>query len=278
MKTKIVFLLSVSLLLVACQTATPLPLTSTKIAEPTERPTSTPRPPTDTATPSPTTTPTPKPKRIASFGSVENSVEARGSEADEFAAASVGMKLPAGGQARTGADGRARLDLSPDATIIRLAPNTLFAVTALDEEEGNPLTQLELLIGQLYIILNGGELDVKTPSGVAAVSGSMLGVFYDPEARLMTATCLEGHCTLGNGTDFIELIEGQAADILDGVLSKQPRLITDAELGGWLAFAPELLDRLDKLPNLRNRIDNLPPLPDLFDLPNPFAPPGWRRP
>jgi hypothetical protein len=187
--------------------------------------------------------------------------EARKSATEKYAPASLGSTFPAGGQAFTGEDGLARLDLSPDGTIIRMAPNTLFTLSSLEEIESDPFTELKLFFGQVYIILQGGELQVKTPGGVAAVRGSMLGISYTPKTNTMTATCLEGHCSLRNEAGIIELVEGQAADILQGVLAREPRPITDAELGNWLEYTPELDSLLDRLPFLRDRINRLPELP-----------------
>lgn len=257
MKTQAILVLTVILLLVSCGPA-PLPALTEAVAT-TEETISTPKP--VPATTRPTASPTPKSNRSAAFALVENTVEARPSASDEYAPASVGLTLFAGGAARTGDDGRARLDLSPDSTIIRLAPNTIFTLSELKEENGGPFTILKLFIGQIYIILSGGELQVETPSGVASVRGSMLGVSYDPQIGSMTATCLEGHCSLRNDEGIVELIAGQAADIRDGILSREPRPITDMELGDWFEFTPELDGLLDRLPNLRDRIDNLPRLP-----------------
>ncbi len=257
MKIQVILLLTLILLLTSCGPA-PLPA-STKAAAATEGPTSTPTP--VPATPLPTASPAPTSNRSAAFTELENTVEARPSASDEYAPASVGLTLFAGGAARTGDDGRARLDLSPDGTIIRLAPNTIFTLSELKEENSGPFTILKLLIGQIYIILSGGELQVETPSGVAAVRGSMIGVSYDPKTGAMTATCLEGHCSLRNSEGIVELVAGQAADIRDGILSREPRSITDVELLDWFEFTPELDGLLDRLPNLRDRIDNLPRLP-----------------
>lgn len=257
MKTKAILLLTVILLLASCGPA-PLPA-STKAAAATEEPTSTPTP--FPATPLPTVSPTPTSARSALFTEVENAVEARPSPADEYAPASVGLTILTGGAARTGDDGRARLDLSPDATILRLAPNTIFTLSELEETDDGPFTILKLFIGKIYIILSGGELQVETPSGLASVRGSMMGVSYDPKTGAMAITCLEGHCSLRNRDHGVDLVAGQAADIRDGVLSREPRDITDGELLDWFEFTPELDELGDRLPNLRDRINNLPRLP-----------------
>jgi hypothetical protein len=98
---------------------------------------------------------------------------------------------------------------------------------------------------------------------VAAVRGSMLGVSYEPKTGNMTATCLEGHCSLQNNAGIVELVAGQAADIRAGIISREPRPITDAELLNWFEFTPELDGLLDRLPNLRDRINILPRRPHI---------------
>ena len=235
-----------------------LPPTSTATLQPTRASTKTFTPaPTHTVTPSPV----PTPSRRAEFSLVEPLVEARASASGEFSAAAAGVTLPVGGEARTGEDGRARLDLAPDGTIIRLAPNTHFTVSQLEKRDGNPFTLLKLFFGKLFIILSGGELQVGTSSGVASVRGSMMSVSFDPDAKVMTVTCLEGHCSLRKGKDTIELVAGQAAEILNGILSRGPRDLTDAEIFEWLEYAPELKDFPELLGRLRDRIDKLPKLP-----------------
>ena len=221
----------------------------------------TPKQNTPTATLTPTASPVPTPSRTAAISLVEPLVESRASASVDFSAAAPGVMLPVGGEARTGEAGRARLDLAPDGTIIRLAPNTYFTVSKLEEESGSPFTELELFFGQIYIILSGGELSVQTPSGLASVRGSMMGVSYDPNTKSMTVTCLEGHCSLRNDKGIIELVAGQAADILNGILSRAPRDLTDGEIYGWLENAPELKDFPNVLGRLRDRIDKLPKLP-----------------
>lgn len=262
MNTRLTLLLTFSLLWTSCQPApTPPPSTATGAA--TEQPTRTltAAPP---ATASATASPAPTSGRSAAFTSVENAVESRPAETDAYAPASVGVTFPIGGQARTGEDGRARLDLSPDGTIIRIVPNTIFTLPALEEKDDAPFTKIKLFIGQIFIILSGGELEVETPSGVAAVRGSMMGVSYDPADGTMTATCLEGHCNLRNESGSLDLTAGQAADIRGGIISREPRAITDAELGDWFEFTPELDGLRDRLPeslNLRDRIPTREPRP-----------------
>jgi hypothetical protein len=258
MNRRFILLLACSLLLGACAPATSLPA-PTATGTSAEQPSPTPIPATATPIPSPTATATPVSNRTATFADILNAVDARTSQNVDFAPANLGQILKSGGEARTGEDGKARLDLAPDGTIIRVAPNSTFTVLQLYGDETSPYTKLELFIGKVWILLKGGSLDVETPSGVASVLGSLLGVSYDPETNSVTATCLEGHCRLANGDKVIELTEGQAADILNGVLADTPRYMTIEEVSEWLSEAPELRDFLDKLPDI-------PGIPgDLFD-------------
>ncbi len=207
----------------------------------------------------------PESTRTATFTEITNVVDARSSNSVDYAPASLGQILKVSGEARTGEDGKARLDLAPEGTIIRVAPNTIFTVLELSGDETNPKSKLELLFGKIFILLKGGSLDVQTPSGVASVRGSLLGVFYNPDTKVLSATCLEGHCSLGDNDEYIELTEGQAADIFDGELSDEPRFMTADELGEWLEEAPELRDFIDELPDI-------PGLPDDFDFGPDFNP------
>lgn len=262
--TRLFALTTILLLLTACA-PTPAPRTDPTagalalsgvegtLAEVTATQTWTPVTPTHTASPSPV----PTPSRTAAISEVEPMVEARASASTDFSIASAGQALPVGGEARTGEEGRARLDLAPDGTIIRLAPNTHFTLAKLEDAPGNPFTLLELFFGKLFILLSGGELQAQTPSGVASVRGSMMSVSFDPQTNTMTVTCLEGHCSLRNDKGIIELIAGQAADIRDGILSREPRLLSDQELLDWLDYVPELNDFPDVLKNFRDRFENL---------------------
>ena len=107
MKAQTILRLTVLLILISCGPA-PLP-TPTETVAATKEPTRTPAPSTDT--PRPTASPTPRSNRTAVFGMVENTVDARKSKAEGYAPASLGLIFPVGGQARTGDNGRARLNL-----------------------------------------------------------------------------------------------------------------------------------------------------------------------
>jgi hypothetical protein len=158
--------------------------------------------------------------------------------------------LPTGG-VETGAEGRARLDLLPEGTIVRVGPNSSFTMPVLTEDNGKPKTTLELLFGKVYILLNGGSLEVKTPTGVAMVRGSLMRVEYDPETKKLKASCLEGHCSLKNEKgDTVELEAGEYTYIEgDFPPIDPPMLIDSSEIEEWLAEVSELDEFLDELPD-----------------------------
>lgn len=189
--------------------------------------------------PAPASTPTAEP-RTAVFAEIENDVQARLTTDDPYTVATIGQAIPVGGQARSGEDSRARLDLLPDATIVRLGPSTQFTLTELRMDAGNPATRLRLLGGQLWIVLNGGALEVETDLGTAAVRGSMMGVLYDAVAGFMKVTCLEGHCSLSNQAGATELTAGQASEIrAAGEPPSPPRPMNDEEYIEWKKNVPE---------------------------------------
>ncbi len=100
-----------------------------------------------------------------------------------------------------------------DGTIIRLGEMTNVEFLEFSGEEIPFDTRLTLLSGQLWVILAGGSLQVETAFGTASVSGSYLGVEFDLENQILTATCLEGVCNLENENGSTGLISGQASSI-----------------------------------------------------------------
>ena len=133
----------------------------------------------------------------ASLTELSGLVKMKQAGQDTFAPAVQNAVLDANGQIQTGDDGRVRLDLS-SGTIIRVAPSSSFTLTSNDEVEGGLLTRIKLEAGKIFVILNGGQADVETPSGVASVRGSYLKVEIDPVTKDIYITCLEGTCSATN--------------------------------------------------------------------------------
>lgn len=188
--------------------------------------------------------------REAVLSEIENDVTAKVESSSEFSSASVGMVIPVGGTIQTGDDSHAKLNLTPENTIVRVGPNSSFTLSQINNENGEPKTTLELLFGKVFILLNGGSLEVQTPSGVASVRGSLLSVQYNPETNRVRASCLEGECALENEDgEEVELVEGQSVFIdEDGDLSDITEIDRD-EIEDWLEENPELDEFMDELPN-----------------------------
>ena len=188
--------------------------------------------------------------REAILSEVENNVSARASSSDELVPATNGMSISIGGSIETGEDGRVKVQFMPDGTIVRVGPNSSFAIPVLIVENGEPKTKLELLYGKVFILLNGGSLDVETPSGVASVRGSLLSVEYDAEQGRIEAACLEGHCSLEDDDgDEVELTEGESSYIEGEDDPSDPEMIDREDIEDWLEENPDLSEYLDELPD-----------------------------
>ena len=145
----------------------------------------------------------------ASLSELTGLVEMKQVGQDNFAPAAADTVLEVNGQIKTGDNGRVRLDLS-SGTIIRVSPSSSFTLTSNDEVEGGLLTKIKLEAGKIFVILNGGQTDVETPSGVASVRGSYLKVEVDPVTKDIYITCLEGTCSATNPNgDQIIFTNGQ---------------------------------------------------------------------
>jgi len=173
----------------------------------------------------------------AVLSEVKGEVEARLSEAGEYAPATDGMVLQVGGQVRTGDGGSTRLDLSTG-TLIRVASSSQFTLLSNEPVNDGLFSRLRLEAGRLWIILNGGTAEVETPSGVAAVRGSYLMVEVLPDGGVLI-TCLEGTCDLGNEAGSVSLTSGQNAVISNYGSAPVAGKMTDGQVNDWLANNPE---------------------------------------
>jgi hypothetical protein len=202
--------------------------------------------------------------RSAILTLVENDVQSRANTETAFEPALAGQQIAAGGQVQSGENSRARLELQPDGTLVYLGPNTLFTLTVLEPQPGNPFTRLWLEIGQVWVVLRGGSLEVETPSGVASVRGSYMGVGYGPDG--MNLTCLEGNCNLSYDGQSWDMTGGQACDILpDGSVNQ--RGMTPQEYLEWNQNVPESND----IPPTEEPTATLTPTPTVPLSPTPQA-------
>lgn len=188
--------------------------------------------------------------REAVLSEFEHQVTVKTSLDGEFIPAEKGFVLQQGGVLQTGETGRARLDLNPEGTIVRVAPNTAFTLPELTQTDGEPKTSIELFFGKVFVLLNGGSLNVETPSGVASVRGSLLSVSYNPATKRVQAACLEGHCGIVNEDgEVVDLVEGESAYVDENGDIFELDGIDQDEIQEWLEEAPELDEFLSELPD-----------------------------
>jgi hypothetical protein len=141
---------------------------------------------------------------------LQGTVEIKNPDQANFLPAVDGIHLQVQGQVRTGTDSRLRLDF-PSGSILRIAPDSLFTLQINELQNSNPLTRLKLETGQIWIMLQGGELEVETPSGVASVRGSYMSVWVDPLTSDVWVTCVEGLCQTENPTAVLDMVAGEGA-------------------------------------------------------------------
>lgn len=153
----------------------------------------------------------------------------------------VGQVIAVGGTVRTLGRGNARIDLS-DGTIIRITPKSMFTLTELNPSTATPITQLKLFFGNVWVILNGGNLSVETPVGVASVRGSYMGVYYNSDIGLLKIGCLEttATCQLTIGGVTYTILQGQKATMppLPPVGPKIEEM-TAIDYKDWTLLVPE---------------------------------------
>jgi hypothetical protein len=96
------------------------------------------------------------------------------------------------------------------------------------------------VLGELWILLKGGALEVETPGGIAAVRGSYMGVQVSAADAATRVTCLEGSCSVRTAVEEVILLAGQAAS-LPGAGPGAIRLdeMRPDEVRRWLQVNPE---------------------------------------
>ncbi len=164
---------------------------ATKTPTPTIR-SSTPTPPPNYIRPTSRITPTPPPtpptgriptvvplppsgSRSAAVSEIVGLVELLHANDVRWSVAGVGARVNVADSVRTGNDSRARIDIS-DGTIVRLAANSVFTLEAPKQENNTWWTKLKLEVGELWVSIVGGPLEIETPEGTVTVRGTVFGV------------------------------------------------------------------------------------------------------
>jgi FecR protein len=182
--------------------------------------------------------------------------------------------LDTGNQILTKTEGRAKIEYF-DGVIVRVGPHTLFTVSEQSQTgELNLISRIRLLMGQIFIKHGDGYYDgkfeVETPSGLAAVKGTMMSVQITADGQTLV-TCLEGVCALSNELGEITLTEGQGASIESEGEAPQPAKIEDWQLNDWFENDPETINTaleqglIDQVPASCNTATGEDCLPDTFN-------------
>jgi hypothetical protein len=173
----------------------------------------------------------------AVLSEVEGEVIAKQANENDFYEVSNGFVLNSLGQVSTGFESKTRLDIS-DGSIVRLGANAVFTLEYGKEIEEGTNTKLELYLGQIWIILKGGSIDVDTESGVASVRGSFLGLSVGPNGEVY-ATCYEGDCYVATATGVIHFTAGETVLITGLTDPPTPGYMTQEEIDEFMANNPE---------------------------------------
>ncbi|MDH5508022.1 MAG: FecR family protein, partial [Anaerolineae bacterium] len=173
----------------------------------------------------------------AMISEIQGDVKVQQPGSDELLAAENGMTLQAGGLVFTGSDGRARIDIG-DHVFSRLGPNSDFIFQSASLHKKGFYASFKLEVGEIWIILNGGSLDVDTPDGLASVRGSYMNVRVDPLTGTRV-TCLEGHCQVITQGGSVRITTGEFAEITDSIYPPTPGCMTNGDVSIWLSVNPE---------------------------------------
>lgn len=174
---------------------------------------------------------------------IQGTVQVLKPEDGFFADAHQGQVLEVGDQLLTHADGMARLDFS-SGTIVRVSPLTTFVVNSLENSNDFPTAELNLEVGEVFVILHGGTLAVNTQEGSATVQGSYMSVKGRLNKLGTFIICLEGNCRAENRVEIVDLIAGQVADIGGESLPIRPGRMSPKQVERWLEINPEAAEIL----------------------------------
>jgi len=172
------------------------------------------------------------PERTAILKEIDGDVETRPTVSDAWAAATLDSQLVEGSQVRTSADSHALIEMT-EGSRIRLGPKTTIAINYLNHYLDSLLTSLAMDEGQIWVLLNGGALDVETPGGVASARSAYLSVVYNSATSAVSVSCLEGTCSFESA-----FIPG-GYKLVNAEHNTNPEVMSLADFGEWGVNVPE---------------------------------------
>ena len=179
----------------------------------------------------------------ASLSNIAGTVDVQNGAQNPFNPVNDGFTLKTLETLQTKIQSRVLLDMSTG-SLIQLGPTTIFSLASQQTAtSGGLLSTIELKIGSLWSILQGGSMQVNTPGGLAAVRGSYMSVEVvtgSNSTNTVTVTCLEGNCSFTDSAGVVALTTGQK------IVSNNPNVLpavqtmNKADVQSWLTNNPEL--------------------------------------
>jgi len=169
---------------------------------------------------------------VAKIVEVINRVDAHPRPADDWQPAAVNMGLYGGGQVRTGAESRARLEMPEGA--VRLSADTVFTVKESVVRQGKLLTTVSLQEGRLWANVTTGrphEFTVEAGGAVAAVRDTRFCVQVAGGETLVSVA--EGQVELTAQQQTVTVAAGQQARVQVDRPPAQPMPLSDTERKLW---------------------------------------------
>jgi hypothetical protein len=176
-------------------------------------------------------------------------VQVRDSAQAPFNPVNNGFRLQEQMLLQTREDSRARLDLSTG-SIIRIGQLTVFSLQSQNPVSGGGLSEIQVAAGRVWVILNGGSLDVNTPAGLASVRGSYMSVWVEPNTNRITICCLEGKCGFKNNVADVDMTSGQK--VVSSNLNVVPPVqkMDQTDVQSWIDNSPESIAMVRQISGL----------------------------
>lgn len=169
---------------------------------------------------------------------VEGRVKVKQPNSSSFVDGENGMILREGAQVVTEINGRAKIEFNED-HYSRMGPNTIFIFNSVGEQSGDFFANISLEIGEIWLIIKGGTIDVDTEVGLASVRGSYMSVSVDPVTGTERLTCLEGTCVVSNQAGSVQLGIGEIGIMLNSIIAPTPYCMSHSDVSVWLSVNPE---------------------------------------
>jgi LysM repeat protein len=172
-------------------------------------------------------------ERTAAITQVKGTVETRTSSQANWTPAAQDQHLTEGSEVRTGSGSSVVIGLT-EGSHIYLGASTQLTLTLLNPFLDSQLTTLDLQNGQVWVLLNGGALDVQTPGNfIASARNAYLSVEVQPQSRVINVTCLQGVCGFGS------ILIPSGYKLVNAADNQSPEQMQMADYGVWGIAVPE---------------------------------------